>query len=78
MLTISHIRAVRGILTSKRLTVSGDELVALVELLGALDAEEKMLSQVANAARVKLAAVPTNDLDEARRMASAGAPLIAE
>jgi hypothetical protein len=59
MLTTDHIRGIKGILLSKRLTVTGDELPALVSLLGALDQEEKLLTVAANAARVKLAAVPT-------------------
>ncbi len=69
MLTISHIQGIRNVLLSKRLTVTGDELVALVGLLGALDAEEKMLSQVANAARVKLAAVPNLPPDQSQAAA---------
>jgi hypothetical protein len=68
MLTIEHIRALRGILLSKRLTVTGDELPALSSLIATLEAEEQ--SAAAKAAGQQRV-VP--NLDEVRRMASAGA-----
>jgi hypothetical protein len=60
MLTLNEIKEFRGLLLSERLTLRGNELLAMMNLLNALDREERAINNP-NINRVTPVVVPVPD-----------------